>query len=128
MAAVLDVAVAVVNSLAHAMHNDGAVDDLSDGADAKKKEQMSVLRTRDNGKWTVGSENLRDGEREDDIQRRTTGDGDGKINQPNRGFDAGGSKVEGGSQFAGGKEADFDQGEEDGEARQGDDDGAADSV
>jgi hypothetical protein len=37
MAAVLDVAVAVVNSLAHAMHNDGAVDDLSDGADAKKK-------------------------------------------------------------------------------------------
>lgn len=56
MAAVLDVAVAVVNPLAHAMHNDGAVDDLSDGADAKKKEQMSVLRTRKNGKWTVGSE------------------------------------------------------------------------
>lgn len=54
---------------------------------------MSVLRTRKNGKWTVGSENLRDSEREDDIQRRTTGDGDGKINQPNRGFDAGGSKV-----------------------------------
>lgn len=78
---------------------------------------MSVLRTRKNGKWTVGSENLRDSEREDDIQRRTTGDGDGKINQPNRGFDAGGSKVEGGSQFAGGEEADFDQGEDDGEAR-----------
>jgi hypothetical protein len=52
MAAVLDVAVVVVNSLAHAMHNDGAVDDLGDGADAKKRANVS---TKDPKQWEMDS-------------------------------------------------------------------------
>jgi hypothetical protein len=34
MAGVVDVVVVVVDALAHAVHDDGAVDDLGDGADA----------------------------------------------------------------------------------------------
>jgi hypothetical protein len=43
MAGVVDVVVVVVDALAHAVHDDGAVDDLGDGADAvEKKEGKSV--------------------------------------------------------------------------------------
>jgi hypothetical protein len=80
------------------------------------------------------SENLRDSKRKDNIQRRArtrssrADDDDDEVDEPDQGFDAGRNQVEGGFQFAGGEEADFDQGEEDCQAGDGDDDGAAGSV
>jgi hypothetical protein len=48
MAGVIDVVGVVVDALAHAVHDDGAVDDLGEGADtvAEKKEGESVKKSR----------------------------------------------------------------------------------
>jgi hypothetical protein len=78
--------------------------------------------------------NLQDSEREHDIQRRARArsygahDEEDEVDQPNEGFDDGRDEVQGCGELAGGEEADFDQGEEDGYACYGDDDCAGGSV
>jgi hypothetical protein len=78
--------------------------------------------------------NLHNSQRQHNVQRRTTptrrgaSDDDYEVDEPDEGFDDRRHQVEGGFQFCGGEEADFDQGEDDGYACYGDYDCAAGSV
>lgn len=82
----------------------------------------------------VGDRNLHDSKRENNIQRRTgprsrrADDDNDEVDEPDEGLDDRRNQVEGRFQFAGGEEADFDQGEEDGHSCYGDYDCAGGSV
>jgi len=125
------------DTLAHAMHDDRAVYHLGDGGDSGHGENQHDERDReeeDKENKNHGGENLRNSEREDDVEGRSTassrrGDDDyQEVDNPDKGLDHGGDEVEGGLEFAGSEEADFDKGQEEGYACYGYDDGAAGSV
>lgn len=116
------------------MHDDGTVDELGDGADSGSCSLATRFSFSLSRRWGREGRNIRNNQTQHDIQRRTAshvrrrGDVENEPDQPDDGFDARGCQVEGWVQASPGEEADFDEGEEDGEAAEAHDCAAAGSV
>lgn len=117
-----------IHALAHAVHNDRAVNDLSKSAEPAVVVSINLFFPDSR------RHNVRNNKRQHDIQRGRAADGSGagdgeeKPDQPDEGLDAGGDEVEDGVESVAGEEADFDGGQDDAEAAEGEDDAAAGSA
>lgn len=120
-------AVAVEKTLPHTMDDNSAIDHLCESAGPIKRKLQSARKTKNQRRAGAfidqkkRERNLREREREDDIQRRGgsarergRGDDDDEVNQPDERLHHGGDQVQGRFQFARSEEGDFQQGQDNG--------------